>query len=117
VPEIDRAKVDAADDAEIARQIADDDAAARAGAAAQIRGLRARTGLSRAAFARRLNVSVPRAPAHHRQGTGHRDGGPGGMIDEDIRLAPKDPEEARGKSSPPLFQCFARTSDGGAWGG
>lgn len=58
VAEIDRARVDATDEAEIARQIAADDAVARADAAAHIRGLRARTGLSQAAFARRLNVSV-----------------------------------------------------------
>jgi putative transcriptional regulator len=58
VPEIDRARLDATDEAEIARQIAADDAAARAEAAAHIRGMRARTGLSQAAFARRLDVSV-----------------------------------------------------------
>jgi putative transcriptional regulator len=58
VPEIDRARLDAADAAEIARQIAADDAEARAAAAAHIRGLRARTGLSQAAFARRLDVSA-----------------------------------------------------------
>ena len=58
VPDIDRARLDATDEAEIARQIAADDAAARAAAAAHIRGLRARTGLSQAAFARRLDVSV-----------------------------------------------------------
>lgn len=58
VPEIDRARLDATDEAEIARQSAAADADARTAAAAHIRGLRARTGLSQAAFARRLNVSV-----------------------------------------------------------
>jgi putative transcriptional regulator len=58
VPEIDRARLDATDEAEITRQSAADDADARADAAAHIRGLRARTGLSQAAFACRLNVSV-----------------------------------------------------------
>jgi putative transcriptional regulator len=52
VPEIDRARLDATDEAEIARQIAADDAAAH------IRSLHARTGLSQAASARRLDVSV-----------------------------------------------------------
>ena len=76
VPEVDHARLDAADGAEIARQIAADDAVATAAAAAHIRGLRTRTGLSQAAFARRLNVSVetlrnweqgkrlPQGPAH-----------------------------------------------------
>jgi putative transcriptional regulator len=54
VPEVDHARLDATDEAQIAAA----DAAARAEAAAHIRGLRARTGLSEAAFARRLNVSV-----------------------------------------------------------
>ncbi len=58
VREIDNAKLDTTDEAGIARQSAADDLDARAEAAALIRGLRARTGLSQAAFARRLNVSV-----------------------------------------------------------
>jgi putative transcriptional regulator len=56
--EIDYAKVDATTEEDIARQIAEDEAEARADAAAYIRGIRARTGLSQPAFAERLRVSV-----------------------------------------------------------
>ncbi len=59
VPEtIDWARVDATNEAEIACQAATDDAEAREAAAAHVRRLRQRSGLSQPAFARRLNVPV-----------------------------------------------------------
>ena len=54
----DWSKFDATTEEDIARHIAEDEAEARADAAAHIRNLRARTGLSQPAFAERLNVSV-----------------------------------------------------------
>jgi putative transcriptional regulator len=56
--QVDYAKVDATTDEDIARHIAEDDAEARDAAAAHIRNLRARTGLSQPAFAKHLRVSV-----------------------------------------------------------
>ena len=55
---VDYAKIDATTEEDIARHIAEDEAEARADAAAHIRAIRARTGLSQPAFAKRLRVSV-----------------------------------------------------------
>ena len=55
---VDDAIVDASTEEDIARHIAEDKAEARVDAAAHIRSIRARTGLSQPAFAQRLRVSV-----------------------------------------------------------
>lgn len=55
---IDPERVDRTTEAEIARQIAADDAAGRRDAAAYARRVRRRTGLSQAAFARRIGVPL-----------------------------------------------------------
>lgn len=54
----DWAAVDATSEADIARQAAEDDQAARADAAAYAARVRGKLGLSQTAFARTLNVSV-----------------------------------------------------------
>jgi putative transcriptional regulator len=55
---IDPERVDATTEADIARQIAGDDADARLAAAAYARRVRKRTGLSQAAFATRIGVPL-----------------------------------------------------------
>jgi putative transcriptional regulator len=91
VPEVDWARVDATTEAEIAAQIAADDAEAMRDAAAYARRVRRKIGLSQVAFARRIGVPVdtvrnweqgkraPRGPpgaaAHHRSRP--RSGAPG----------------------------------------
>lgn len=55
---IDWTRIDATDEAELARQAAADEAEAREAVAAHVRHLRQRSGLSQPAFARRLNVPV-----------------------------------------------------------
>ncbi|OHC75879.1 MAG: transcriptional regulator [Rhodospirillales bacterium RIFCSPLOWO2_12_FULL_58_28] len=55
---INTAKVDATTEAEINRQAADDEAEARRDAAAYARRVRKRTGLTQAAFAARIGVSL-----------------------------------------------------------
>jgi putative transcriptional regulator len=54
----DWARIDATTEAEIAQQLAEDDVEARRDAAAHSRRVRARVGLSQAAFARQIGVSV-----------------------------------------------------------
>ena len=58
VPQVDWARIDATTEAEIAAQIADDDAEAKRDAAAYARRVRRKVGLSQVAFARRIGVSV-----------------------------------------------------------
>jgi putative transcriptional regulator len=58
VPEVDWARVDATTEAEIAAQIAADDAEAMRDAAAYARRVRRKIGLSQVAFARRIGVPV-----------------------------------------------------------
>ena len=58
VPEVDWARVDATTEAEIAAQIAEDDAEAMRDAAAYARRVRRKVGLSQAAFAGRIGVPV-----------------------------------------------------------
>ena len=58
VGRIDPKKVDATDEAVIARQVADDEAEARRDAAAYARRVRKRTGLTQAAFAGRIGVPL-----------------------------------------------------------
>lgn len=55
---IDMAKVDATTEADIARQIEEDEAEARKDAAAYARRVRRRTGLTQVAFAARVGVPV-----------------------------------------------------------
>lgn len=55
---IDAARVDSTSEAEIARQIAEDDALARRDAAAYVLRVRRRTGLTQAAFAERVGVPL-----------------------------------------------------------
>ena len=57
-PRADWARVDAATEVEIERQAASDDAEAAKDAAAWVRRVRGRAGLSRAEFARRIGISV-----------------------------------------------------------
>ena len=57
-PRIDWARVDATTEAEIERQAAFDDAEAAKDAAAWVRRVRRRAGLSQAEFARRIGISV-----------------------------------------------------------
>jgi putative transcriptional regulator len=57
-PRTDWARVDATNEAEIERQTAFDDAEAAKDAAAWVRRVRRRAGLSQAEFARRLGISV-----------------------------------------------------------
>lgn len=57
-PRTDRARVDATTEAEIERQAAFDDAEAAKDAAAWVRRVRRRAGLSQAEFARRIGISV-----------------------------------------------------------
>ena len=57
-PRIDWARVDVTTEAEIERQAASDDAEAAKDAAAWVRRVRRRAGLSQAEFARRLGISV-----------------------------------------------------------
>ena len=59
-PEVDWARIDATTEAEIAAQIADDDAEARRYAAAYVRRVRRKVGLSQVAFAKRIGVPVDR---------------------------------------------------------
>ena len=87
--EIDEAKVDATTEDDIARQIAEDEAEARADAAAYIRSIRARTGLSQPAFARRLRVSVETL-RNWEQGKRH----PQGPARALLRIIDKAPEAA-----------------------
>jgi putative transcriptional regulator len=56
--QIDRARIDATTEEEIARQIAEDDAEAMRDAAAYARRVRRKVGLSQVAFARRIGVPV-----------------------------------------------------------
>ncbi len=58
VPEVDWARVDATTEAEIAAQIAEDDAEAMRDTAAYARRVRRKVGLSQVAFARRIGVPV-----------------------------------------------------------
>jgi putative transcriptional regulator len=58
VPQVDLDRVRRTTEAEIARHAAEDDAEARRGAAAYARRVRRRTGLSQAAFAARIGVSL-----------------------------------------------------------
>ena len=58
VPQVDWARVDATTEAEIAAQIAADDAEAMRDAAAYARRVRRKVGLSQVAFARRIGVPV-----------------------------------------------------------
>ncbi len=58
VPEVDWAQVDATTEAEIAAQIAEDDAEAMRDAAAYARRVRRKIGLSQVAFAKRIGVPV-----------------------------------------------------------
>jgi putative transcriptional regulator len=58
VPEVDWARVDATTEAEIAAQIAEDDAEAKRDAAAYARRVRRKVGLSQVAFALRIGVPV-----------------------------------------------------------
>lgn len=58
VGRIDRRRVDATGEAELARQIADDESGARRDAAAYARRVRKRTGLTQSAFAKRINVPL-----------------------------------------------------------
>lgn len=87
--EIDYAKVDATTEEDIARQIAEDEAEARADAAAYIRAIRSRTGLSQPAFARRLRVSVETL-RNWEQGKRH----PRGPARALLRIIDKAPEAA-----------------------
>ena len=87
--EIDEAKVDATTEEDIARQIAEDEAEARADAAAYIRAIRSRTGLSQPAFARRLRVSVETL-RNWEQGKRH----PRGPARALLRIIDKAPEAA-----------------------
>ena len=87
--EIDEAKVDATTEDDIARQIAEDEAEAQADAAAYIRSIRARTGLSQPAFARRLRVSVETL-RNWEQGKRH----PQGPARALLRIIDKAPEAA-----------------------
>jgi len=57
-PRTDWARVDATDEAEIERQAALDDAEAAKDAAAWVRRVRRRAGLSQVVFARRIGISV-----------------------------------------------------------
>jgi putative transcriptional regulator len=57
-PQVDWSRVDATTEAEIAAQIADDDAEAMRDAAAYARRVRRKVGLSQVAFARRIGVPV-----------------------------------------------------------
>jgi putative transcriptional regulator len=86
---IDCAKVDATTEEAIARHIAEDEAEARADAAAHIRGIRARTGLSQPAFAQRLRVSVETL-RNWEQGKRH----PQGPARALLRIIDKAPEAA-----------------------
>ena len=56
--QVDWARIDATTEAEIAAQITDDDAEARSDAAAYVRRVRRKVGLSQVAFARRIGVPV-----------------------------------------------------------
>jgi putative transcriptional regulator len=58
VPEVDWARVDAMTEAEVAAQIAEDDAEAMRDAAAYARRVRRKIGLSQVAFAKRIGVPV-----------------------------------------------------------
>ena len=86
---VDWAKFDATTEEDIARQIAEDEAEARADAAAHIRGIRARTGLSQPAFAERLRVSVETL-RNWEQGKRH----PRGPARALLRIIDKAPEAA-----------------------
>ena len=86
---VDYAKIDATTEEDIARHIAEDEAEARADAAAHIRDLRARTGLSQPAFAERLNVSVETL-RNWEQGKRH----PQGPARALLRIIDKAPETA-----------------------
>lgn len=55
---IDTARVDATSEADIARQMAEDEARARLDAATYVRGVRRRTGLTQVAFAERIGVPL-----------------------------------------------------------
>ena len=87
--EVDYAKVDATTEEDIARHIAEDEAEARADAAAHIRAIRARTGLSQPAFAQRLRVSVETL-RNWEQGKRH----PQGPARALLRIIDKAPEAA-----------------------
>ena len=93
--EIDWAKVDATTEEDIARQIAEDEAEARTDAAAYIRGIRARTGLSQPAFAERLRVSVETL-RNWEQGKRH----PQGPARALLRIIDKAPEAAMAALDP-----------------
>lgn len=85
----DWAKFDATTEEDIARHIAEDEAEARADAAAHIRAIRARTGLSQPAFAKRLRVSVETL-RNWEQGKRH----PQGPARALLRIIDKAPEAA-----------------------
>jgi putative transcriptional regulator len=85
----DWSKFDATTEEDIARHIAEDEAEARADAAAHIRGIRARTGLSQPAFAQRLRVSVETL-RNWEQGKRH----PQGPARALLRIIDKAPEAA-----------------------
>ncbi len=85
----DWAKFDATTEEDIARHIAEDEAEARADAAAHIRSIRARTGLSQPAFAKRLRVSVETL-RNWEQGKRH----PQGPARALLRIIDKAPEAA-----------------------
>ena len=85
----DWAKFDATTEEDIARHIAEDRAEARADAAAYIRAIRARTGLSQPAFAQRLRVSVATL-RNWEQGKRH----PQGPARALLRIIDKAPEAA-----------------------
>lgn len=86
---VDYAKIDATTEEDIARHIAEDEAEARADAAAHIRAIRARTGLSQPAFAKRLRVSVETL-RNWEQGKRH----PQGPARALLRIIDKAPEAA-----------------------
>lgn len=65
-PRADWTRVDATTAAEISRQIAEEEAAARKAAALWARRVRRRTGLSQAEFSRRVGVSVAMVRAWER---------------------------------------------------
>jgi putative transcriptional regulator len=86
---VDYAKVDATTEEDIARHIVEDEAEVRADAAAHIRSIRARTGLSQPAFAQRLRVSVETL-RNWEQGKRH----PQGPARALLRIIDKAPEAA-----------------------
>ena len=85
----DWSRFDATTEEDITRQIAEDEAEARADAAAYIRSIRARTGLSQPAFAQRLRVSVETL-RNWEQGKRH----PRGPARALLRIIDKAPEAA-----------------------